>query len=238
MKSLLSKIALLPLFITGCTNTIVQVPQQTVGTVPVAKTPTEPSKPVAVNPAIDASAPSTTAPSTNARSTTAPSTNARSTTAPIRSGSSCNYFAGKAVEGQSVNVDLCSVSGVSSGAVAFSYSLGSQKMDSEANCDSGTWTTFRDGQTHRPQSSATQKMIDRVCGDRSSSQVVSQSPTSQPRSAVVFDPPSNVRVSPSGDILCSVQQKTTINIYGSSGSWYNTDICGTMGFISKDQIRF
>ena len=218
MKSLLSKIVLLPLLITGCTNVTVQAPPQTVGAVAAARTPSEPSKPVAIPAAIEVSAPSTTA--------------------PTRSSSSCNYFAGKAVEGQSVNVDLCSVSPRSSGAIAFSYSLGSQQMDSDANCASGTWITYRDGQTHRPQSSATEKMINRVCGDQGSSQLVSQSSTSQAGSAIVFDPPSNVRVSPNGAILCSVQRKTTINIYGSSGSWYNTDICGTMGVISRDQIRF
>ena len=218
MKSLLSKIVFLPLLITGCTNVTVQAPPQTAPTVTTAKVPSEPSKPVAIPAAIGVSAPSRTVPS--------------------QSGSSCNYFAGKAIEGQSVNVDLCSVSPKSSGMIAFSYSLGSQQMDSEANCASGTWTTYRDGQTHRPQSSATEKMINRVCGDRGSSQISSQSSTSQSGAAIVFDPPSNVRVSPNGAILCSVQRKTTINIYGSSGSWYNTDVCGTMGVISRDQIRF
>ena len=218
MKSLLPKIVLLPLLITSCTNVTVQAPPQTVGAVAAAKTSSEPSKPIAIPTAIDISVPSPTA--------------------PTRSSSSCNYFAGKAVEGQAVNVNLCSVSPRSSGAIAFSYSLGSQQMDSEANCASGTWTTYHDRQTHRPLSSATKKMINRVCGDRGSSQVVSQSSTSQSGAAIVFDPPSNVRVSPNGAILCSVQRKTTINIYGSSGSWYNTDICGTMGVISRDQIRF
>ena len=218
MKSLLSKIVILPLLITGCTTVTVQAPPQTVGNVAAAKTPTESSKPVSTPAAIEVSAPPRTV--------------------PTQSGSSCNYFAGKAIEGQSVNVDLCSVSPKSSGAIAFSYSLGSQQMDSEANCANGTWTTYRDGQTHRPQSSATGKMLNRVCGDRGSSQISSQSVTSQSGSAIVFDPPSNVRVSPNGAILCSVKRRTTINIYGSSGSWYNTDVCGSMGTISADQIRF
>jgi hypothetical protein len=71
--------------------------------------------------------------------------------------SSCNYFTGKAVEGQSINVDLCSVSPQNSGAIAFTYSLGSQKMESTTNCTDGTWITFHDGQTHRPQSLATER---------------------------------------------------------------------------------
>ncbi len=150
----------------------------------------------------------------------------------------CNYYAGKAVEGEAVNVNLCSVTPKSSGAIAFVYTLGSKRIESEADCTNATWTTFYDGQTHRPQSLATEKMINRVCGDRGSNQVSSQNTTSQSGAAIVFDPPSNVRMSPNGAILCSVKRRTTINIYGSSGSWYNTDICGTMGVINRDQIRF
>ena len=118
--------------------------------------------------------------------------------------------------------------------IAFVYSLGSQRMNSEANCNDGTWTTFHDGETHKPQSSATEKMLNLVCSNR----VSTRSSTSQAGAAIVFDPPSNVRMSPNGAILCSVKRKTTIDIYGSSGSWYNTDVCGTMGVISGDQIRF
>ncbi|MDR9899771.1 hypothetical protein G7B40_035220 [Aetokthonos hydrillicola Thurmond2011] len=56
--------------------------------------------------------------------------------------------------------------------------------------------------------------------------------------AIVFDPPSNIRESPNGRILCSVRRPTTINIYGSTGSWYYTDVCGTMGVIHSSQITF
>ena len=95
-------------------------------------------------------------------------------------------------------------------------------------------SAFHDGETHKPQSSATEKMLNLVCSNR----VSTRSSTSQAGAAIVFDPPSNVRMSPNGAILCSVKRKTTIDIYGSSGSWYNTDVCGTMGVISGDQIRF
>jgi hypothetical protein len=220
MKTLLLKIGFLPLLITGCTNVTVQAPQQApqqavVPTVAATKTPSESSKPAV----IEVSEPSTTV---STRSTS----------------SSCNYYAGRAVEGQSVNVNLCSVTPKSSGAIAFVYTLGSKRMESEADCTNGTWTTFYDGQTHRPRSLATEKMIDRVCGDRGLNQVSSQSTTSQSGAAIVFDPPSNVRVSPNGAIICSVKRRSTINIYGSVGSWYKTDACGTMGVISADQIRF
>ncbi len=214
MKFLLSKLAFLPIVVTGCTNVTVQAPQQTAPTVTAAKTPSEPSIPVTTPVAIEASAPS------------------RIVT--TQSGSSCSQYTGKAIEGQSVNVDLCSVSPKSSGAIAFVYSLGSRRINSEANCNDGTWTTFHDGETHKPQSSATEKMLNLVCSNR----VSTRSSTSQAGAAIVFDPPSNVRMSPNGAILCSVKRKTTINIYGSNGSWYNTDVCGTMGVISGDQIRF
>jgi hypothetical protein len=217
MKALLLNLSILPLFISGCTNVTVQAPQQAaVPTVAATKNQSEPSKPSV----IEVSEPPTI---TSTRST---------------SSSSCNYYTGKAVEGQSVNVDLCSVSPKSSGAIAFVYALGSRRMESEANCGNGTWTTLQDGQTHRPQSLATEKMINRVCGDRGANQILSQSTTSQSGAAIVFDPPSNVRVSPNGAIICSVKRRTTINIYGSVGSWYKTDVCGTMGVISADQIRF
>jgi hypothetical protein len=61
---------------------------------------------------------------------------------------------------------------------------------------------------------------------------------SQAEVAIVFDPPSNVRQSPNGNFLCSIRERTTINIYGSIGDWYYTDICGTMGVIHSDQITF
>lgn len=56
--------------------------------------------------------------------------------------------------------------------------------------------------------------------------------------AIVFDPPSNIRKAPNQEILCSVQEKKTIPIYGSTGSWYWTDTCGTMGVIDSSQVTF
>lgn len=62
--------------------------------------------------------------------------------------------------------------------------------------------------------------------------------TSPTGAAFVFAPPSNVRASPNGTIICSVRSATTINLYGQSNGWYKTDACGTMGFIHHSQIRF
>ncbi|WP_323299489.1 SH3 domain-containing protein [Crocosphaera sp. UHCC 0190] len=56
--------------------------------------------------------------------------------------------------------------------------------------------------------------------------------------AVIFDPPSNIRLSPNGNVLCSIKVVTSINIYGSKNEWYITDICGQMGYIHQSQIRF
>ncbi|WP_071839444.1 MULTISPECIES: hypothetical protein [Microcystis] len=35
-----------------------------------------------------------------------------------------------------------------------------------------------------------------------------------------------------------VIKSRTINIYGSVGSWYYTDVCGEMGVIHSSQIKF
>lgn len=76
---------------------------------------------------------------------------------------SCNYFAGTAVEGQKVNLNTCSVDRVSYKSADFTYYLGNKKFRSQANCSNGTWTTFSNGQVHRPQSHATQNMLNVVC---------------------------------------------------------------------------
>lgn len=57
------------------------------------------------------------------------------------------------------------------------------------------------------------------------------------QTAVVFDPPSNVRLSPNGKVICSVGAVSNINIYGSTQGWYITDVCGSRGYIHNSQIR-
>lgn len=56
--------------------------------------------------------------------------------------------------------------------------------------------------------------------------------------AIVFDPPSNVRKTPNGEIICSVIERGAINISGSTENWYYTDVCGTRGVIHRSQITF
>ncbi|MEY3867998.1 MAG: hypothetical protein RLZZ338_1889 [Cyanobacteriota bacterium] len=148
----------------------------------------------------------------------------------IAKAQNCNYYAGKAVGGQSVNVDLCSISRASYKSIDFVYYLGEKRVESQANCEAGNWTTFPEKTIHRPQSPATQNMLDVVCQYRN--------PTTRAGVAIVFDPPSNVRKYPNGEVLCSVRSRTNINIYGSIGEWYYTDVCGQIGVIHSSQVRF
>ncbi len=146
----------------------------------------------------------------------------------------CNYFAGTAVTGQSINVDLCSISPVSARRVDFVYYLGGDRVVGRADCDRGTWVSLPERQVNRPRSRATQRMLEVVCSYR----LAEVGGTSRAGAAIVFDPPSNVRVAPNGAILCAVRARRTINIYGAVGPWYYTDVCGEMGVIHGSQIRF
>lgn len=55
----------------------------------------------------------------------------------IAKAQNCNYYAGKAVGGQSVNVDLCSISRASYKSIDFVYYLGEKRVESQANCEAG-----------------------------------------------------------------------------------------------------
>lgn len=65
------------------------------------------------------------------------------------------------------------------------------------------------------------------------------------RTAYIIDPPSNVRATPNGRIICVIRGiGTPIRILGSTGvrdnngTWYVTDACGGRGVIHSTQIRF
>lgn len=62
--------------------------------------------------------------------------------------------------------------------------------------------------------------------------------TSPTGAAVVFAPPSNVRATPNGTIICSVRSVSTIDLYDYANGWYKTDVCGAIGFIHHSQLRF
>ena len=59
------------------------------------------------------------------------------------------------------------------------------------------------------------------------------------KKAVVFRPPSNVRVEPNGRILCTITSVRTIKVYPYSKEWYDTSACGTGkdGYIHISQIH-
>ena len=138
---------------------------------------------------------------------------------------SCLSYMGDSVSGQEIAVDVCSVSRASEQSLDFVYYLGKEPIVSQANCRSGTWTTFPEEVQHQPQSRATQRMVSTVC--RGLAEL-----------AVVFAPPSNVRTSPNGPILCTLEREGNLSTYGSTGSWHYTDACGSFGVIHSSQIRF
>ncbi|MBS1797138.1 MAG: hypothetical protein JSS81_25145 [Acidobacteria bacterium] len=70
-------------------------------------------------------------------------------------------------------------------------------------------------------------------------------PPSSARTAVIIDPPSNVRDAPNGRVQCVLKSRgTVVNILGSTGigdnngTWYYTDACGRTGVIHSSQFRF
>ena len=150
---------------------------------------------------------------------------AHAASAPISAqAKSCLSYMGDSVSGQAITVDVCSISIASEQSLDFVYYLGKEAIVSQANCTSGTWTTFPERERHQPQSQATQRMVSTVC--RGLAEL-----------AVVFAPPSNVRTSPNGPILCTLEQAGSLNIYGSTGSWYYTDACGPFGVIHASQVK-
>ena len=146
------------------------------------------------------------------------------------------YEAGTAVGGQRVRVDLSTIRQISNrGEIEFVYYLGDEKISSIANCTEGTWVTLPEMATQSPRSAATQNMMNRVCRDL----LTRDGPAvSSSGAAIVFDPPSNIRSTPNGDILCSVTSRGSIPIQGKDGDWYRTDYCGSLGYIHKDQVKF
>jgi hypothetical protein len=150
------------------------------------------------------------------------------------------YFAGYAVGGQAVTVDLATIRAVSTEAVDFVYYLGRERVVAQAYCAQGYWVSFPERQRNYPQSKATRNMLTTVCRQRSlaDERGVAGSGVSRTAVGLVFDPPSNVRTSPNGPVLCSVRSRRSINLLGRQGDWYITDVCGERGYIHQGQIRF
>lgn len=182
-----------------------------------------------------------------------------------------NFSAGAAVGGQAITVDTCSVKTGNPRAIDFVYYLGPEKIESSADCPGSNWTTYPERAVHYPQSAATQTMINIVCQTAGHTAVVASTPVSQApapasRPAVasrqtdasidgfipsshewfVYDPPSNVRTVPAGDILCTIQDKRFIYVSGyisvgkedgGSDIWRKTNACGSEGWIHGSQLQ-
>lgn len=141
-----------------------------------------------------------------------------------------SFYAGTASNGQPVRVDTDSINRASSRSVNFIYYLGEERIFAQANCDTRGWTTFPENKTQYPQSVATQSMVNFVCDK-------TRNISTTARTARVIDPPSNVRATPNGKIICSLG-RTQITVFEATGSWYRTNVCGTKGYIHKSQIQF
>lgn len=143
-------------------------------------------------------------------------------------------YQGNASTGEKVHLNLDSIQreGRKNG-YFFTYQIGADRPFAYTPCDGRFQVVTSDGVTFeplmKPQSEATRKMLDRVC---------TYQHRQAARSAYVFAPPSNVRTSPKGDILCSVKSQKKIQVYGSQDSWFYTDVCGKMGVIHSSQIKF
>ncbi|MEX0269819.1 hypothetical protein AB3R30_11790 [Leptolyngbyaceae cyanobacterium UHCC 1019] len=147
--------------------------------------------------------------------------------APAQAGS---FSAGTASNGQSVRVDIDSINRASARSINFVYYLGEERIFAQAHCDTRSWTTFPENKTQYPQSVATQSMVNFVCDK-------TRNVSTTARTALVVDPPSNVRATPNGRIICSLG-RTRIEVFEPTGSWYRTNVCGAKGYIHKSQIQF
>lgn len=143
-------------------------------------------------------------------------------------------YQGVAATGEKIHLNLNSIQqeGRKIG-YFFVYQIGTDRPSAYTPCDGRFQVVNADGVTFqplmKPQSKATQKMIDRVCSFQAKRAA---------RSAYIVAPPSNIRMSPNGEILCSIESQKMIQVYGSQGQWFSTDACGKMGVIHSSQIKF
>ncbi|EDX87427.1 hypothetical protein S7335_5137 [Synechococcus sp. PCC 7335] len=147
------------------------------------------------------------------------------------------YYAGQATGGQSVVVDLDSIYSIDRDDTRFIYFFAGEPIPSQAHCaGGGAWTTLDDGIVRTPQSQATRNMLNVVC---SYSTYESAAPSVVSRQAALVNaPPSNIRATPNGRILCTIRTRSYIDVYGYSAGWYSTDACSQAGVIHESQVQF
>lgn len=157
---------------------------------------------------------------------------------PLKETSSDNgsrVFLGTSAGGQSVFLDDASIKRLEEeGMRSFTYSLDSETIPAIVDCKTGEWTPEQNRQWTKPRSEATKEMIRLVCKGYTPKP---RDTTQGGQRGLVFDPPSNIRVSPNGAILCTVSEKRIINISSTLGNWLGTDFCGRPGYIHKGQVN-
>ncbi|MBF0204893.1 MAG: hypothetical protein HQK67_11450 [Desulfamplus sp.] len=67
--------------------------------------------------------------------------------------------------------------------------------------------------------------------------IFSYSPNVNAKEMLVFNPPSNIRDKPDGNILCAITEIKNIDTFGEKNGWIITDACGVMGVIHKSQVK-
>jgi hypothetical protein len=143
---------------------------------------------------------------------------------------------GEAAGGQVVRLDTASITrNGNSGSWwgGFTYYLGGERINAEVHCGQGTW--YVDGRSYTPQSRTTETMIRLVCSAR---QVTDEARGPDMAYMLVFDPPSNVRSSPGGSVICMIDQMEIIRVYVEPrDGWFLTTACGSSGWIHESQIR-
>jgi hypothetical protein len=143
----------------------------------------------------------------------------------------CDYSLGNASSRQFISVNLCSIQHKPSLRTNFTYNLGRERIEAQANCRNHTWLTYPERESHRPQSVATLNMMKIVCTAPSFNEGIGI--------GVVFDPPSKVRKIPNGQIVCTIHDVTAIALVGGvtgGGEWIRTSACGG-GVIHQSQVR-
>lgn len=137
---------------------------------------------------------------------------------------------GESVSGEPIRLLLNSIRYGEGGTSAFSYQLGNATVEALANCRDRSWTSYPERRINRPQSPATEQMLNRVCdrADRGALAGV----------AIVHDPPSNIRSTPNGAVLCTIDSRRTIRVGEPRDDWHPTSACGRAGFIHSSQLQF
>jgi hypothetical protein len=140
---------------------------------------------------------------------------------------------GTASTGQTVSLDTNSIPFDDGAYANATYYLGEEKLAASIHCGQSYWTVKGDSTRYTPQSKATQNLVTIACQIRQLKEKAGRG------YFVVFDPPSNVRLSPNGSVKCVIEKMEIITIsveLGLVGGWYQTEACGG-GWISESQVR-